>query len=1146
MVKIGDVLADKYELIEELSSTSSSKVFFAKKKIDDSDVIAKVISDSKQENHGIYENEMRILSNISHPNMVNLQGSGKCPQFRVFYIITDYINGKPFDEYFRIHNNGGLKCCIRAAFQLLEPLELIHQQGFVHKDIKPSNILVEEDGKPYLLDFGISRAVETLTTQSSQYSPIYVSPEEIRREEITVATDIYKLGITLIQSVLDEDDANAFLNQKLSLNDAIEQITGSDVDIANILRQMTAEKVDERYQDIRSLRKPLREWLVHEEKYALVLTNTVKDKAKSGLGCAPYELIERLEQALGECVFAEWKYDSKRGDSLTLTTDRFFMRLKPDASDKYFTVVDYRQGADDRLKQYGVFLEQCTWKIVSSNRDVHNFFNETNELINKLNVLKLETLKEKEREEECKTFLEQANAYQQAEREVFEKKRFEPFQVTVRINRGNSELVCTLKESFQISEEHYKSDESPVAIRKKLEGWGVPNVHDQSVERLLNNFISKRKVYGDWLQPLKEPLQESKFNDISKVELSKAANDDDRQKMAYEILMHLFPDELKRPREDIYLPQQGSEIGFYEYDPSRQKQEHRDSPLLYGTLSKRDPNRSSLTLKYGNKQQDKKVSTGNLGWIAHFSIREETQLNRKEKALKELEDNKGVNEKLLEVLAKVTHLPPRKDSELILENYISNQLDDEQKKAVAKCVLLEKGQFCVLQGPPGTGKTTVITEIVKQILQRSPKAKVLVASQSHQAVDNVLEKVCDDVRVVRLGETEKLTGVAKEYAFDEVAKSMLNNIKRNIQSEDCYLNENELDTIPRQSLEQLEGLRDEWIKRLSGRDEHLESLLFKSVQVVFGTLVGMAGSKYKGVNQMFDYVIVDEAGKAILSELAICMNRGQRIVLVGDHKQLPPVLDEESLSLLEQKMKESLKVTFFEELYTSLAKERPEYCHMLSNNYRMHENICEPVSTLFYEGNLKTPSIVKRDHQLAFKQALYWLNTSKLKDHYEKTEGNGKYYNPCHAELIQSLLERLEQETKQHKSVAIIAPYRESAKFLRKTIQPKSNQWNQLDIEIATVDSFQGSDRDIVILDSVRSNQKKNLGFIADAARLNVALSRAKELLFIIGDADTLYEGHVPKDASNPYRHLIDHIRADKNKYEWVDLRDVRGIKDVQ
>jgi len=1153
-MKKGDVLANKYELLKLLSSTASSKVFLVKDKNqqDDSCFVAKVISESKQEHHGIYENEVRLLKNIQHANMASLIDEGKCPNHGVFYIITAYIDGESFDCWCRSQGGESLSCAVNAAFKLLDALDLIHKKGYLHKDIKPSNILVEADGKPYLLDFGISKAIETLTTQLSHFSLVYLSPEETKREDITASTDIYKLGITLIESILDEEDATEFRNLDLSLDDAIQKVVGEweEGGIKRILHKMTAANPLERFQSTSELRKDLKSWLGHAEEYALAWTTTAKERAISSNECASYDLNNLVRKSLNkDTVFAEWK-DDNRGASITLTTDSFFMRLKPNPNQDYFTIVEYRHGSDDRLKQHGALLNECQFEVLANSHSIPSSCDSTDDLFNKLQSVEEEKQQENEKRNARKTALEQAIAYQQAERQVFEKKRFPPFKVEVKINRGKKELICTLKENFRVTEEHLKSDQAPTRIQNKLKGWKL-NVGDQGIIDSLNLFIEKEDVFSEWLLKLESPLKQLKFPHVNKIALFRSAQKNVREKKAYGILLHLFQSELQRPKQTCPFPDRDCDIGFYESNPSKNHRNQRNelSPTLYGKLSKRDVQRKQITLKYGSKQQDSKVSPNDLGWVGHFSIQEESQLSKQERALKALEEGKGLEKQLLDTLVNVRHLPLRNGDALSLDVYYSDLLDDDQKKAVAKCVLLEPGQFALLQGPPGTGKTTVITEIVQQILNHSPKAKVLVASQSHQAVDNVLEKVASHARVVRLGDDGRFQGEAQRHSYTKIAKTMLDEMKGNIEKEACYLNEEALDAVSNQDLEELEAIRADWLKRLSGRDEHLESVLFKSVQVVFGTLVGMAASKYKEVNQTFDYVIVDEAGKAILSELAICMNRGHRIVLVGDHKQLPPILGEESLSLLDTQTKQSLKITFFEELYTSLEKERPEYCHVLKNNYRMAADICTLVSQLFYDGQLQTPDVDQQAHGLDLKHALYWLNSSKLENHFESQSGPGKYYNPCHIKQVKALLERLNKECKdtdQIKTVAVIAPYREAIRHLKKQIQPQNGRWNKLNIEIATVDSFQGSDRDIVVLDSVRSSQKKQLGFITDTARLNVALSRAKEMLWIVGDAGTLYDGHCPKRVQNPYPALIDLISSEASKYGWIELTASKGVNNVQ
>jgi len=1152
-MKIGDVLSNKYCLKEELSSTSSNTVFLIgdiNTKNDGQCYVAKVFSAKRQDYYGIYENEVRILKNIHHPNMVKFIDEGKCPTHDVFYIITDYIDGKPFDQWCRNKGVDALCCAVACIEKILSPLALIHNNDYVHKDIKPSNILVESDDTPYLLDFGISETMETLTTQSCNFSLAYISPEESKREKITPSTDIYKLGIMLIESVLSEEDANSFRQLNLTLIDAIENVCSgpwSETDIKNILMTMTAQNSQDRYASCDDLGKELKQWLGHAEEYALVWTNGAKDAAMKEYGCESYEINIHVQNILSQStLFAEWKDDEKRGASITISGNDLFLRIKPDGSKRYFTVVEYRTVGYEPLKQRGSVLEQCKFNLYMCNRDIERH-NDCNDLINKLQQIELDQLRENDQRNAKKGFLEQANSYQKAQREVFERKRFPPFQVTIKAcNRGEKELVCCVREEYCITEGYFKELESAKSIQNKLSSWGVKKI-GSNIEEELNHFIQKPNVFSAWLISLKNKLREVSFPEINKLDLYKSAEQEEREKKAYEIIMFLFKHELIKPQEDFTLSKKEAGIGFFERKPPHQ-QGQSDSPLLYGIVNRRESRKQELTIEYNNTSSHHKLKKGDMGWIGHFSIREESQLHKQEKALKDLEYGKGVEERLLETLARVERLAPRHE-ELMLDHYLDPQLDEDQQKAVAKCVLLDAGQFAVLQGPPGTGKTTVITEVVNQIFEHYPKAKVLVASQSHQAVDNVLEKICRDKRVVRLGEDERLTGAAANFSYQTIATTMLDNIKAKVQQEACYLNETELDNISSNDLKKLEALRQEWVSSLSGRDEDLENVLFKSVQVVFGTLVGMAANKYENVNQKFDYVIIDEAGKAILSELAIPINRGHRFVLVGDHKQLPPILEEESLAMLDTQTRESIKTTFFEDLYTSLEKTRPGYCHTLIYNYRMHSDICTPVSQLFYDNQLKTPPSVERAHGLKFNHSLYWLNTSKLTDHYEKSNGQGKYYNPCHIQRIKELLQKINAaciSAQVEKTIAVISPYRESISKLQRAIHPKDDEWSHISIEIETVDKFQGSDRDIVVFDSVRSNQKKQLGFITDAARLNVALSRAKEMLFIVGDAEALYNGTCPKGGSNPYSKLIELLHQSTDQYGWIDLDNNSGVSNVQ
>jgi superfamily I DNA and/or RNA helicase len=199
-----------------------------------------------------------------------------------------------------------------------------------------------------------------------------------------------------------------------------------------------------------------------------------------------------------------------------------------------------------------------------------------------------------------------------------------------------------------------------------------------------------------------------------------------------------------------------------------------------------------------------------------------------------------------------------------------------------------------IQGPPGTGKTTVITESILQILKQEPRARILVTSQSNQAVDNVLERIVKfpDIRIARFARSKaneaRISEVASKYTYKSVINMELKKIGETIEQTKAHFDHSPLGE-----------LQQEWQKRIQGETNHWKKHSQKH-QCHFWTLVGIASwESFKNIQ--FDYVIVDEAGRATLPELAITLNRATKFVLIGDHKQLPPVFEDEIINEVESR-----------------------------------------------------------------------------------------------------------------------------------------------------------------------------------------------------------------------------------------------------
>ncbi len=301
-------------------------------------------------------------------------------------------------------------------------------------------------------------------------------------------------------------------------------------------------------------------------------------------------------------------------------------------------------------------------------------------------------------------------------------------------------------------------------------------------------------------------------------------------------------------------------------------------------------------------------------------------------------------------------------------------------------------------------------------------------------------------------------------------------------------------------LQQLINLQTEWFDQF-GRNERFNNPLIKQSQVVAGTCIGISREIH---DAEFDLCIVDEASKATATEVLVPMARSKKWLLVGDPKQLPPFQDEASqdTDFLEQYelTPEDVQETLFDRLLRIL----PDGCHsMLATQHRMAEPIGKLVSTCFYDGKLESsgPEIDKVLSRV-LPRPVTWLTTSKLPNGREQV-ANSSFNNSCEVTVIFQWLKRLNQaatEAQRNYKVAVLSGYAAQLKLLKRSLDSEQSDLQALAIECNTVDAFQGREADIVIYSVTRSNKDGKIGFLRDEARLNVALSRGRVGLLIVGD----------------------------------------------
>lgn len=424
--------------------------------------------------------------------------------------------------------------------------------------------------------------------------------------------------------------------------------------------------------------------------------------------------------------------------------------------------------------------------------------------------------------------------------------------------------------------------------------------------------------------------------------------------------------------------------------------------------------------------------------------------------------------------------------------------------AAVRQAFLEKN-FYLIQGPPGTGKTTVIRELVEQVFENDPAANVLIVSQANVAVDNalsggLLNKYRDEI--VRCGNADKIIADLQNVTLETRCHDYLAAL------------EARKDQFPPEYYE-------EWLdlvapRRSDGISATLCEVIIRSHRLIGATCVGIAKRRAGLERAQFDLVIVDEAGKALPAEILIPLLRAKKAILIGDHKQLPPVInpvlfDPEKIDLEEREISvnQLFHHSFFERLYNSA----PDGCKtMLDVQFRMPAVIGTAISRLFYDGKLKNGAGTERRKPLFTKNNLTFYNFDEQKEYQEETDG-GQVINRCEAQAAVALVQAIRAKVPDCK-IAIITPYKGQKRQISNTLIQMGIHYKVENIAVDTIDAFQGSEAEIVIFCTTRA-QRPTL-FFKDTRRINVALSRARNDLIILGRLSYFLKKYRKKDSCLP------------------------------
>lgn len=434
-------------------------------------------------------------------------------------------------------------------------------------------------------------------------------------------------------------------------------------------------------------------------------------------------------------------------------------------------------------------------------------------------------------------------------------------------------------------------------------------------------------------------------------------------------------------------------------------------------------------------------------------------------------------------------------------------LNESQEGAVNKVLCAR--EVAIVHGPPGTGKTTTLVEAICETLNR--ENQILVCAQSNMAVDWISEQLNDrGVSVLRIGNPTRVTDKMLGYTYERRFEShplyhdlwSVRQAIRNLQQSKNNGNRKEIRT-------KIANLRD----RGTNLELTIRHDLFDQCRIVACTLTGAAHRLLEGIR--FQSLFIDEAAQALEASCWIAIQKADRVIFAGDHCQLPPTI----------KCVEAANKGLAETLMEQVSMNKPECVSFLNLQYRMHETIVKFPSEWFYGGELKTSPTVKHRNILEFDAPLVWLDTQGLGFEEEITNDQSGRYNEGEADFIVEQLEKYieklgTQRVKNERiDFGLISPYKSQVQRLRKKVKfsPALKPVRSA-ITINTIDGFQGQERDVILISLVRANDDGNIGFLRELRRMNVAITRAKMKLIIVGDSETLTRHAF-------YRKLYNHVQ---------------------
>jgi superfamily I DNA and/or RNA helicase len=1067
--------------------------------IDKTDTKAKILAD-----------KLRHLQKARHNALPDIIEYGFDEEQQTFAIVYELLEEVLTFEnkIFELKTQGALS----GLIDLADCLQELHSKYKIHHgDIHPSNILIDKNGQFYLIDFGLADITKTLsqTKELEIFARGFAAPEKLNKLANTgfpFQSDIYSLG-KVVEWFFDENQNEIAEEQNIQLRKLLSETPADRPSWQQVLEFIRNLAVSS---EIESVQVAFRAGYINGLLELLNSTNPIYD-------------------------------------------------VSPKGGQNY--LVDIIIG--DYLCEGVIWLK-----------------------------------------EEDKLLFNGVRALSQIDQRILEKKRKEgkklPFQFsyTTEYTNNKADLTPYFQKWFELKQKQISLRENRKAVREELGFYR--ELLEKEKEVIAKNSLRLQytnfKINGDEISF--RIKQNEKFSTLGFIQRHiEDGNDVNSEGFEYVLSANADRKQNKEAVEFAGKP--------YEFNT-------QDNIIKIKDCEKLKPN-----------------SIPQSGYLFENTNKKEEEKNRQLEAIRKVDKNEVQNPDLIYYVFKPDELPIvysehnklekvwQKDKNGKPLSYSSNQ-----QKAIQNA--LTKTPLSVIQGPPGTGKTTVITEIVFQILAHKPEAKILITSQTNNAVDQVLENLLkNEIPILRLsGITAPKNPSIRKHTLDKKLEGWKQQVReaaeKNFQKEkkkfqeklqsksafavsitDIILeitdwkkakekvenavsrvqNLKELHSLPNEKekaiakidevLEinfseflKLYSLHRDWIVTINSLDEKsaINQKLIDSIRVIGATCNHIAAKKYSRYNFEFDYVIMDESGKATTAEALVPIIMGKNLIFVGDHRQLKPMLTStrEVESWLREKFKKEAdelenwedyfnRPSLFEQIITNV---EDDYKAQLTKCRRSSTEQVKLTSKCFYapEGDEAIEPVnrpIEDEHNLALAidSSIFFIDIGSHYKNETDSEKNKSSLNKVSAEIIPNILEELNKfEKVKEYSFGVITGYTAQCRELKRQLNKKIQKvglknirsWNKQEekLSVSVVDRFQGLERDIIIVDLVKSGAGLHLGFLEVPNRINVALSRQKKLLIIVGDYHGIVNAKTTKRLNHEKAALQKYLEAIKPN--WI------------